>query len=622
MSALLRRLPSPSVLAALMLLLLARPYEGIRHDGVLYFGQALRRSLVPGLSADPFFSGGSQDTFSAYSLLLAPLYRIVGPAFTHQTLLLIGLLASACVVWQLSRRWGLAPIWGLLALAVMSPLYGGLRKFSVTENSLTARSLAEPLVLASLLPLARGQLLLGTLWQLAAALFHPLMALPGLVVTWLLAVQRDRRWLLLIALPLATAALVQAGVITLKAVTAVYDPFWWSQVYGANVQVVLSNWTLSDALTLLTDTALLAVVARGYWLPNEGRKLLQVVVVATVGLLTVHAVGTDLLHSVLLTQLQPWRILWLTHLLATVLAPYLIWQTWQRGGLTRLGAALLALAVMSNHAGSPYTAPLLVGWVLLIWAASRGLRVSPHVTTVAVAFSGVLLLALAGMRLWLELDRLHWRPPTWPMLDIASHVITAPLLTFAFAGLALCWWPHSAPWRRAGLALSLLGLVAAVTLWDRRDALDRAIESASTPTPFASQIPVDASVFWPEQLAGTWGLIQRASHYNRQQGAGMLFNRATAELMAPRRAAYEAIRDDFERCETSAFFSNSPPQLAGCPTPNLARLHQLCAGPVRPDYLIFEQALSIPPLSTATVGNVALRLYSCTQLGSPTAARH
>jgi hypothetical protein len=604
-------------LAALALLLLARPYLGVQHDGVLYFGQVLRRELIPVLRTDPFFAGGSQDAFSVYSPLLAPLYRTVGPAFTHQALLLAGLLGSAWAVWALLRRMGLQPAWGLLALAVMSPFYGGMRKFSLTENFLTARSLAEPLVLASLLPLMRGQLAWGAALQLGAMALHPLMALPALVLTWLLAVQRDRRWLLLAALPVAGIALGLAGFPPFQRLVAVYDPFWWKLVSTANMQVVLANWTLADGLVVLTDLSLILLASRAEILPEGGQRLLRALALATVGMLAAHVVGADGLQSVLLTQLQLWRVLWLDHVLATVLMPYCIWQAWQSGGLWRLSAALLTLLLMNNHAGSSYGVPLLLGWALTSALAARRVAVSPRVLMLALFCCGSMLLALAALNLSLNLERAFWRPTPWPALDIASRIACAPLLAFGAAGLL-----SARPLRRVGsqtsvVLLSGLTLCFALWQWDRRGELARAIESPPQPTPFADQIPAEATVFWHETLEGVWGLVQRVSHYDRQQGAGMLFNRSTAELIAPRRQAYAAIREDWERCEMATGFGGTPEMLARCTIASPARLRELCTGPVHPDYLVFEQPFKTPPLATWTQGHISLHLYSCKQFGTP-----
>src|SRR5947207_3334034 len=65
----------PWTLVALLLALnaLARPYVGLRHDSQMYCAQVLNR-VEPGAYADDlFFRYGSQDQFSAFSALAAPL---------------------------------------------------------------------------------------------------------------------------------------------------------------------------------------------------------------------------------------------------------------------------------------------------------------------------------------------------------------------------------------------------------------------------------------------------------------------------------------------------------------------------------------------------------------------
>lgn len=617
--------PMAGALAGAALLLLMRPYEGLQHDGLLYFGQALRRSQMPGLDADLFFVGGSQDSYSLYSRLVAPLFAALGPAVTNQALLLLGLLGMALGVALLLRRLGLSPAWGVLALAVMSPMYGGLRKFGVTENFLTARSLAEPLLVASLLPLVQGRLALAAAVQLGAAALHPLMALPVLVVTWLVAAQRDRRWLALALLPLAGLVAMALGVPWMARWRTTYDPVWWELVSTSSTQLLLGNWTTADVATVLTDVAMLAVLGLSATLPPRARPVLLALVWATGALLLTHAVGTDLLRSTWITQLQPWRVLWLTHLLATVLAPALIARQWRQGGLWRLGAALLALACMCSHAGYDAGLIVLAAWALTCLAAARGVSASPGIVRLGVGVCGALLAAVCAWRVAFELERLYWRPPTWPALDAACHVLAAPVLAFSLAAGAL-WLARRAPRCRSALAAGALAMFAlSLTLWDRRGDLARFVESPPETSPqarpFAALIPPRSSVYWPEQLGGTWGLLQRTSHYSRQQGSGMAFNRATAELIGPRRDAYAGIRQDLDACEASAALQGTPEMLAGCTLPTPARLHALCSGPVHPEFFVFERPLQTPPRAVWTHGRVTLHLYACTQFDAAPARR-
>src|SRR3954468_18365318 len=75
----------PLVLLAVLLAInaVARPYGNIEHDTRLYSVQVLNH-VEPGIyNDDLFFRYGSQDRFSIFSKLMAPLVKVLGlePAF-------------------------------------------------------------------------------------------------------------------------------------------------------------------------------------------------------------------------------------------------------------------------------------------------------------------------------------------------------------------------------------------------------------------------------------------------------------------------------------------------------------------------------------------------------------
>src|SRR5579883_2224823 len=89
----------------LLLLLLsvnavALPYAGITHDARLYSGQVLNHVEDGAYSGDLFFRYGSQDKYSLFSVLAAPLVRWLGlqPAF-----LLIYLVSKTLLIWGMMR---------------------------------------------------------------------------------------------------------------------------------------------------------------------------------------------------------------------------------------------------------------------------------------------------------------------------------------------------------------------------------------------------------------------------------------------------------------------------------------------------------------------------------------
>jgi hypothetical protein len=619
----MHRIRSPfltSALLALALTLLSRGYEGIRHDGTLYLGQLLLRRGVHELASDPFFLGGSQDSYSLFSLLLNPVASGRGWAFPLVVLACIA--ATSFALLALVRKMcgsALLSVFGLVAVMCASPLYGGMHLFGYAEAFLTARTVAEPLVLMSLLPLTTSRFLPALGLQLAAAAFHPLMALPALVMSWLLASARDRRWLWLLALPAAAVGTAATGRVPWSHwLLQTYDADWWTLVSQANAQVVTGNWTLPDWLTVATDMAAVATAASRLREPGP-RRLVWALFATATGLMLFAVVAIDVLHWVLPTQLQLWRVLWLVHLFSLALAPWLVWQRWSEGGIARLAAALVVLALVSSHVASAYGAPLLVGWLLCEWGSRRGWVLSASLVRFGVAACALAVLVLSAAHVQLALERLHWHPLPFMGVAALACVLTEPAIALALTGVVALGSQRGAFAAALAWAGSLTLLVVAAACWDQRDALAKAVEEPPAERPFRFLIPENASVFWPDHLAATWGLLHRVSHYERQQGAGILFNRATAEIIGPRREAYRLIRQDKEGCEAGAWMNRgSARDLAACQTPATFRLRELCASNERPDFMIFETPTGVPALATWNLGEQRFDLYRCSQFAPST----
>ena len=72
---------------------LCRPYRGVRHDAEIYFGQAQLHLTPAWMSQDLFFLHGSQDRYSIFSNLFAPLLPVFGLAHAEiGTMLVLHLL--------------------------------------------------------------------------------------------------------------------------------------------------------------------------------------------------------------------------------------------------------------------------------------------------------------------------------------------------------------------------------------------------------------------------------------------------------------------------------------------------------------------------------------------------
>lgn len=603
-------------------MLLAHPYEGVRHDGTLYFGQSLLHSRVPVLAHDVFFSGGSQDRYSVFAHLMGPLYAVAGQTATHMAVLLTGWLLMGAAVFALLTRFepsGAARWWGLLAFAVMSPIYGGGWVFGYTEAFVTARNFAEPLLLWSLVALLSGRRLTATGLQVLAALFHPLMSLPVMAVSWGCLVQTDRRWLWLLAAVPAVLLAGAADVQPWNGLLKTYDPYWWALVSTSNHQVLLSTWKLEDLLTVVLDLAVLISVDR-LRATDAWTRLLLAIVGATIGLMALAALGADILHSVLLTQLQLWRVHWIAHLVAMALAPWLAYRLWAMAGLWRVSACALGLALLNSHIGTDHGLAALLLWAFASLAAWQIKGISQTTTRLACAAVLFCMLALSAYQLDSLLTQQAWQQPTadWSA-DVVVFASFPSVAMLGFGGLMfLAGKPRIGVW--IAPATGALLLCASWASWDQRPDMAVAVESrALLPHPFAEHLPPLASIYWPNQLAPVWGLLERPSHYDKQQGAGLLFNRDTALIFGPRQETYRLINEDHERCRNGSMLNKDREGLLRCDMPSQDRLLTLCQQPDRPDYLVLPGRLPMEPLATwqppaRRDPPQTFALYACTQL--------
>src|SRR4051794_12617048 len=136
------------------------PYHSRYHDAVLYEFQVANQETGGRFAGDLFFEFGSQDRYSLFSKVMAPLARAVGrPAafwlfyLGANGLFYLGLirLTEALVPDRVVSS--LALIW----LAVVQVPLGGLMIFHVNEPFTTPRLIANALVLLGLERLLAGK---------------------------------------------------------------------------------------------------------------------------------------------------------------------------------------------------------------------------------------------------------------------------------------------------------------------------------------------------------------------------------------------------------------------------------------------------------------------------------
>ena len=613
-----KKLDGLLLVCPLVIWALARPTQGVRHDAILYLAQVLSRQMPEVFGHDLFFAYGSQDNFSVYSRLMALGLQAGWMTFLPSLLLWLSHAGLLFGVHALLRplpggRWLAAC--GMVSVAALPHVYGGRHLIAFGEEFLTARTLAEPLVLLALVLRVRG----ASLGWVAAALvgataFHPLIALPGWLVVWVSLCLQSRRWLWWLMLVPLLLALGVAGVAPFDRLLLRYDDAWWAVVQTFNAMVFLSRWHLSDALTVLFS---LSVVAWGGWRQHGPLALLlkSAVLVVLVTLLISFLLG-DLGRNVLVLGLQSWRSLWLVHLLALAILPGLVWSSWQAGDRGQV----LALSLLLVATGLGWE----LGWAFFLWVGLAGWlfhaqpAISPVLWRALKATTGIALLSVGARTGWLSWSQAQ-QAGRYAHLQPLEFAMQIPVLALALGGVLL--WLLACPrrsWRLAGVGLLLVALVSGVHGWDQRHAWQRYLDGAVYQThPFQRFIPQQSQVYWDHEVQGAWFLLRRASYFSVNQGGGVLFNRQTALEFSRRADHFALLEAQQTTCRMLNELNGRDAQALDDCYPTDEVVEELCAGEPGLDYMVFGRELGrgvvadwTPPV-TAGTPSTHYWLHSC-----------
>jgi hypothetical protein len=630
-----------SLLAALLLAnALALPYAGLAHDARLYAVQTAEK-LAPGTFADDLYLRyGSQDRYSAFTLLMAPLAGVLGRGasffcgyLASKALFLWGALRLVCRLLP-DRR---AAVLSLLLVSILPLPFGGNSIFHLNEPFLTPRLAACGLVLLGLERTLAGRPVVALLLLAAAFLLHPLMAVGGLLtfaLRWLATRLTRRRFVAVLG-----AACVLAGAALCHEPLAArlfgrIDAGWRGVLLDVCYFIKPGDWAARDWVRL--GWAALVLVAAARTLGEPARTfLLAVLLTALAGVLgSLAAVRTDYL---LLLQTSPYRTVWLLEFLAGPLAFAWAFALARRGTPAARALALAVVLLATTdwaHDALPGLLPFLA--VLALGAAGwRGLAAVPrHPDWLGrSALAGFLATAalLGAYNLYVFLTA--WAMPPTYHLDIhpvqvlvgAPGVLYKLPLLAAVAGGTCYLASRLGPGRRfrfACLALWLgyQGAVAAAARWPwylehstARYAPREFVVATLRERSAADGRPV--TVYWPGDVREVWFEAGANGYFNVVQLSGCGFNRGTA-LEGQRRALL------VRRFELALARHYPPPE----PGWQAARRHLLRADDDEPaptredlfalcredglDFIVLEDAVEGAPCAT----DGRLYVYDCRQL--------
>lgn len=594
---------------------LCHVYRGLTGDAELYALQALAR-LQPALHSDLYLRNVSQDRFTIFSPIYSWFINRLGlqPAALTLTLTISAWFLLAA--WILARELSNSAVAFLstASLIVIKGAYGSSGVFAYAENWLTARTLAEALIVTALACHFASKKRMALLIATGAMFIHPIMALPGLLlllVLWLplrvTVVGAFAATVGTLALALCASRLPTSGPL------AIMDADWLEVVRERSQFLFLQYWTLQD--WAINARPFLCLLISALVLDGHIRKFaVAALIIGTAGL-AVAGIASLVGPVAILLQGQAWRWLWLTCFVSVLLLVPTAVKMWNDEKCGPSCSMLLILGWTFSLTSSSLCIPLvLLLWLVkdrlsetssrcLKWGAA-GLAIIVTVWIVANAWttinapspeSGRDTLIIADLRNLIGLDAaaaLIVVVMYFLVRSTASLLVLAPLATL-FA---------------VGAAFALHGSVMQINL-DGSAALIREFAG------WRNAIPPRGTVYVvPARISAAfaWFTLERPSYLSLDQSAGVVFSRATAlevrrrsQLLLPSMAADWRLLSQNRTPASAQAADKAPPQVT---SESLARL---CSDP-QLDFVVTKEQLNFKSLRHTAAGKWHdFGLYDC-----------
>jgi hypothetical protein len=352
---------------------LSMPYGGLIHDSQLYAFQVMNRVRPGVFSSDLFLKYGSQDAYSPFSVLAAPVAQILGLDGAFFVLFLASSVLLVIGIERLVSSMIADPAYRMATAIFMlmcSMPYAGLRVFYLRESFLTPRTASTALALMALAGGVQGRHAVALLLALSATIMHPIMGVWAIIVVVTMA-----------AYSTLPARAFYGAAVTSVAIAAVilgYRPAgahvfgtmsneWLTTVSRISPYTVIEGWNANDWRRL--GFAFLIVGGAAWATFRESRRcsvVLITVAAAAAGGIIVSAVGTAYGYR-LLIQAQPSRAVWLVQAVQIPAAVLLARHLWPRHSWGPAAAlVVLGLTFVVDFAVHELVFPVLVGMAFVL----------------------------------------------------------------------------------------------------------------------------------------------------------------------------------------------------------------------------------------------------------------
>lgn len=597
----LRQSPSLAMPVALLAIwLLTHRYFGIQHDGIYYAAQALARLDPSAFAHDLFFQFGSQADYSLFGAIHAFFVSRLGLGTAAPLLLVVGHLAWMLSAWAVARQWlkGAGVVIALGLIFALPGHYGAqvgqandILRYA--ESFLTARSWAEPAVLASLAASFAGHHRLAVAACAVGLLCHPLMGLAGIV--FLAAHTCRPSWRTLLTL----AALS----IPLAFLLPEMDEAWRTEALWRAPYLSFANWSPAELAGPFVWIGILLTAA----LDHDQRIRQGARAIALTGMAGGWlALLASTSHAALLIQIQPWRCLWLLKIVGLLALCRMFATRWQKSAADRwLLAGFAASAITAETLGGPIALGL-TAIAHLAWRNGPP-RTLPRWMPIAGSLALTLIVTESVLAVLQQVVALSATFQAAVFRGDRAAFFQGPLALMLPAAIALLLHlDRSRP--RLALVLAGTGLAIAASGWYRAgDPLQQAYFSERTERPFGDAIHTSDTVYWQNSATHAWFLLRQGNYASRLQSASGVFFRP---------AAMESIRRLHAISDLDAA-DGDPVSNGGTLTPTRTRLARFCDQSLL-DVVILSSPIDGTPVPAwfDPLRNASWFLYRCADFRS------
>lgn len=524
--------------------LATRPYPGIYNDARFYTLEALN-ALHPGRYADDlYFKYGSQDQFSIFTKLFAPLVGAVGMSPANiiglllcQLLFVTGLFYFATGFIADKRTAIIAAI-----AVIILPFHIGF--IDTGENFLTPRLPADALCLWAFGAMLRQRPILSLILLAIAMPIHPLLALGAFGIFFIYqAWNHPLWWAAAAAAVIAALGLAFAGIQPFARLFITFDPAWLDVVSVRASNCFIHNWGFNYWPPVISATAI-GIYALVIGSKAERRLLLSCLIIGWGGIIA-SFIGGDLFHNVLILDGQSWRAFWPFGIVTYFMLPKIYRQTNTTGPVFFFqGKFYLQQAILWFTIGEFFGSLILIASPMAFIASCIGIyefktkRQIPPLAGIICTASAISLTALGAFGIYLVI--ISPDSPTGILLAFMVAALVALVLILGQVStgplsVTLGQRINTGPIFHLILAFALVIFTACN--WDQRTPWMKYLDQTTTPPKeLIADLP-NTPVYWEGSPTPLWFLAKRSSYISCDQGTGTLFDRQTAIVFQKRFAS-------------------------------------------------------------------------------------